>query len=222
LEHALGLGFASLRFCDHPVSPIDLESLDVQQVRRVGLDLLHTGDSAFLTPPVLDVGSSPEGAHHVSLLWPAVWKVRVDQRDEQMPRISGALQRSEKLSQFKHRADELIEQELLRRWGIGARADIYMPALFHDVFTVFRLVELHLMLSQALSYYKQRCNSVSFGLYSNRLQYSLVDKGGEVLTADELRAPEEAWAVVAEAIRATCARHGVAATVRPGKAGDQA
>lgn len=214
LETALGLGFASVRLCEHPVSAIELENLGMAETRRVALDLLQQGDSAYLTPPVLDVGASPEAAHHLSLLWPAVWKVSEQQREAQIQRIAGSLHRSKALSQFKHRADELIERELQKRWNIGVRADIYMPALHHDVLPVFRLVELNVMLNHALHQFKTQCNSVSFGLYGNKLRYSLLDMTGKVLTSDELRAPEESLSTISSAVRAACARHGVACTAK--------
>lgn len=214
LENALGLGFASIRLCDHPVSAIDLESLGMAETRRVALDLLAQGDSAYLTPPVLDVGSSPEASHHLSLLWPAVWKVSAEQRAGQLHRIAGSLHKSKALSQFKHRADELIEQELLSRWSISVRADVYMPALYHDVMPVFRVVELNVMLNRALHQFKKQCNSVSFGLYGNRLRYSLLDPTGTVLTSDELRAPDESSETISAAVRAACTRHGVACTAQ--------
>jgi hypothetical protein len=212
LEHALGLEFASIRFCDHPVSVIDLEGLSLAETRRVAQDLLQQGDSAYLTPPVVDVGSSPEASHHMSLLWPAVWKVKESDRESQIQRISGSLHKSQALSRFKHRADELIEQELASRWDIRVRADVYMPALFHDVFAVFRLVELNLMLNQELHRFKGECTSVGFGLVGNRLRYLLMDAAGKVLTSDELKAPDEALETISAAVRAACARHGVACT----------
>jgi hypothetical protein len=215
LEHALGLDFASIRLCEHPVSAIELEQLGMVETRRVALDLLNQADSAYLTPPIVDVGASPEAAHHQSLLWPAVWKVRATERDAQMPKIAGALHRSKALSQFKHRADELLERELRDKWGMAVRADIFMPALFHDVTSVFRMVELNLMLNQALHQFKQQCNNVSFGIFGNRLRYALHDTKGLILSTDELRAPEESMEVISQAVRSACARHGVACTVKP-------
>ncbi len=210
LEQALGLGFASIRLCDYPVSAIDMEQLDMARARLVALDLLSQGDSAYLTPPVVDVGTSPEGAHHMSLLWPAVWKVRAEDRDQLTPQIANALHKSASLAQFKHRADELIERELQENWNIAATADVYMPTFFHDTLSVFRLVELNLVLTRALKQYKQDCLSVSFGIWGDRLRYTLHDAAGATLTSDEVKAPQEAAATVSAAVRAACARHGVA------------
>lgn len=214
LEHTLGLGFASLHFCEYPVSIIDLESLTLPEIRKVSLDLLHQGDSAYLSPPVIDAGDSAEGTHHLSMLWPAVWTVRECDRESHSKKISGALNRSVALSRFKHRADELIEREMKSRWDINIRADIYMPALFHDAFSVYRLVDLNIMLNQALHQFKTTCNNVSFGLFGSHLRYSLLDVEGAVLQSNELRAPDESSGVLAAAVRAACARHGVSCTAK--------
>jgi hypothetical protein len=214
LEAALGLRFASLRLADFPVSAIDLEHLTMVQTRQIALNLIQQGDSPFLTPAVIDAGASPEAAHHQSLLWPAVLRVRTADRDEQLALLAGAMRQTPGMARFKHRADELLEQELRDSLDISVRADIYMPTLFHNVFSLFRVIEMNIMLNQALRQYKGRCNSVSFGLFGNRLRYSLLDDNAQVLASDELRAPNEAGPVISNAVRAACARHGVACTVQ--------
>jgi len=214
LEAALGLPFASLRFADFPVSAIDLEDLDVVQTRRIAIDLVQQGDSPYLTPAVIDVGGSPEASHHQSLLWPAVLRVRSDERDENLARIASAMRQTPALARFKHRADEMLEQELRDKLDVAVRADLYMPSFFHNVFSLFRVIELNVMLNQALKQFKGQCNSVSFGIFGNRLRYSLLDTKGLVLITDEVRAPNESGQVVSNAVRAACARHGVACTAQ--------
>lgn len=214
LEAALGLPYASLRLSEFPVSAIDLEQLDMHQSRQLALDLLQQGDSPFLTPPVLDVGASPEAAQHQSWLWPLVLRVDAGERDEALAKVAGALRQSPELARFKQRAEELLEQELASQLGMAVRADFYMPALLHHVFSLFRVLEMNVRLNQALRRFKGSCNSVSFGLFGNRLCYSLLDARAQVLAADELRAPDEAGPVISQAVRSACARHGVACTVQ--------
>lgn len=216
LEATLGLRFASLRLADFPVSAIDLEHLTMTQTRQIALNLVQQGDSPYLTPAVIDAGSSPEAAHHQSLLWPAVLRVSSEERDVQLALLAGAMRQTAGMARFKHRADELIEQELRDSLGISVRADMYMPALFHNVFSLFRVIELNVMLNQSLRHFKGKCHSVSFGLFGNRLRYSLLDENAQPLMTDELRAPSESGPTISAAVRAACARHGVACTVKLG------
>lgn len=219
LEAALGLRFASLRLADFPVSAIDLEELTMAQTRQIALNLVQQGDSPYLTPAVLDAGASPEAAHHQSLLWPAVLCTSAAERDEQLALLAGAMRQTPAMARFKHRADEMLEQELASTFGISVRADMYMPTLFQNVFSLFRVIEMNVMLNQALRQFKGRCNSVSFGLFGNRLRYSLLDKDGATLVTDELRAPNESQATISNAVRAACVRHGVACTAQLTPAG---
>jgi hypothetical protein len=212
LEHALGLDYASLRLCDHPVSGIELERLDMAQARSAALDIFQHGTSPGLTPPVVEVGSSPEAAHHLSLLWPLVGKLTDAKRDEQAQQIAGSILRTQALATYKHRADELVEQELSKQWNLRVRADIYMPAFFHDAMTLFRQVELRLLLQRSLTQFKTQCHSVSFGIFANRLRYSLLDKEGTLLITEELWAPDETLSVVSATVRTACAKFGVACT----------
>jgi hypothetical protein len=214
LEAALELPYASLRLAEFPVSAIDLEQLDMHQARQLTLDLLQQGDSPFLTPPVLDVGASPEAAQQQSWLWPLVLRVAGPERDAALAKVAGAMRQSPQLARFKQRADELLEQELASQLGMAVCADFYMPALYHQVFSLFRVLDMNVRLHQALRRFKDRCNSVSFGLFGNRLRYSLLDAQAQVLMADELRAPDEAGPVISQAVRSACARHGVACTVQ--------
>jgi hypothetical protein len=214
LEATLGLRFASLRLGDFPVSAIDLENLSMTQTRQIALNLIQQGDSPFLTPAVIDAGSSPEAARHQSLLWPAVLRVTPAERDEQLALLAGAMRQTPAMARFKHRADELIEGELQDALGISLRADIYMPTLFRDVFSMFRVIEMNVLLNQALRKFKGVCNSVSFSLVGNRLLYRLLDREAKLLAEEELRAPNESLPTISNLVRSACARHGVACTVQ--------
>jgi hypothetical protein len=213
LESALNLEYSSIRLCPHPVNAIELEELTMDQTQQVAIDIFQQGTSAFLSPPVIDAGASPEGAHHISLLWPAIWTVAGSKREEEVGKIKGAMRRTPALATFKHRADELLESELSKQ-GLSMRSDIYMPTYFHDAFSLFRMIELNLMLHDALKNFKKNCTSVSFGIGGQRLNYSLHSATGAILTADELRTPDEAAETISSHIRSTCARYGVACTAQ--------